>query len=559
MDVRGPGRYLWWLAGRCRARVALGALYGSLWFATLALTPYLIAQAVDRGLAPRDPAALISWVAAVALMGVATAVLGILRHRTMTKLRLQAAMITADRVMAHATRLGSALPRRVTAGEVVTIGISDVWTIGRAMSVVGMGVASTAAFLVIATLLSAMSMTLAVVVLVGVPALALIVGPLLGRTQRAGARYREGQGALTARLVDVLGGLRVLNGLGGKRTHLDRYRRESARVRELGYRVGRPASWIGALGDGLPLVFLGVVTWLAARRTAAGELSVGELIAVYGYTAMLVLPVNIAIFCGFDMAHGLVSARRVTEFLRLPADDRTGGAPPGGPAPLHDPESGVTAEPGRFTALAADHPADAIAVIDRLGGYGATDATWGGRRIDRIAQPAVRSRVLVAENDASIFAGPLREVVAGPDDPDDGRVRAAITTAVAADIAASLSRPVEWDGRNLSGGQRQRLRLARAVHADPEMLLAVEPTSAVDAHTESAVAQRLAAARAGRGTLVATTSPVLLARADVVYHLAAGRVAARGTHEELLAASAGYRDLVSRAFESGDSGSGRRA
>jgi ABC-type multidrug transport system fused ATPase/permease subunit len=548
VDARGPGRFLWWLARQCRRRVALGALFGSLWFVTLALTPYLIAQAVDRGLAPRSPGALIPWVAAVLVLGLATAGLGILRHRTMTKLRLQAALITADLVMTHATRLGSALPRRVTAGEVVTIGISDVWTIGRAMNVGGVGVAATVAFSVVAALLFGMSPTLAVVVLTGVPVLALVVGPLLGRTQRAGARYRHAQGELNARLVDVLGGLRILNGLGGKETHLGRYRRESARVRELGYRVGRPASWIGALGDGLPLVFLGVVTWLAARLTAAGTLTVGELIAVYGYTAMLVVPVNVLIFCGFDITHGIVAARRVTEFLRLPADPLSGAGAPPGPATLHDPASGVTAPPGRFTALAADRPADAIAVIDRLGGYGPTDATWGGLRLDRIAQPAVRSRVLVAENDADLFAGPLREVVAGRSAPADAPVQAAITAAVAHDVATDLGRPVDWGGRNLSGGQRQRVRLARAVHADPEMLLAVEPTSAVDAHTELAIAERLVAARAGRGTLVATTSPVLLDRADLVHHLVGGRVAASGTHQELLASSGAYRALVTRVF-----------
>jgi ABC-type multidrug transport system fused ATPase/permease subunit len=115
-------------------------------------------------------------------------------------------------------------------------------------------------------------------------------------------------------------------------------------------------------------------------------------------------------------------------------------------------------------------------------------------------------------------------------------------------VAADLDRPVEWAGRNLSGGQRQRVRLARAVHADPEMLLAVEPTSAVDAHTEAAIAERLTAARAGRGTVVATTSPVLLDRADLVHYLVDGRVAASGTHRALLAAEPGYRELVTRVF-----------
>lgn len=523
-------------------------MFGSLWYVSLALAPYLISQAIDHGLKPRRPGVLLTWAAILLLVGTASAGLGIMRHRSMTKLRLAAALRTAELVMAHATRLGAALPRRLTAGEVVTIGISDVWTVGRAMNAGGVGVASTLACVVIAVLLYGTSPMLAAVVLLGVPLLALLVGPLLSRTQRAGASYRERQGELNSRLVDVLGGLRVLNGLGGKETHSLRYVRESARLRDQGYRVARPSSWVGALGEGAPVIFLAVVIWLAAREAAAGHLSAGQLIAVYGYTAMLVIPVNVLIFCGFDLTRGVVAARRVTDLLRLPVEDPAGAPGPSRPVALVDPSSGVVAEPGLLTALVADRPADAAAVIDRLGRYGPTSATWGDERVDRIDRDELRSRILVTDQDADLFAGTLRDVVAGRYDADDDRVRRAITTAVADDVADDLGRPVDWGGRNLSGGQRQRVRLARAVYADPEMLLAAEPTSAVDAHTEAAIAERLALARTGRGTVLATTSPVLLGRADTVHYLVDGRVAASGTHHELLATEPGYRDLVTRAF-----------
>jgi ABC-type multidrug transport system fused ATPase/permease subunit len=304
---------------------------------------------------------------------------------------------------------------------------------------------------------------------------------------------------------------------------------------------------------------------------------------VYGYVAVLVGPVAFFIQMTYDLGRGVVAARRVVRLLLLEPEPDDGTHPaPAEPSTLHDPDSGVRVLPGRLTALVAPHPADAETVVDRLGRYLPSDATWGGVPLDTIPLTEVRSRILVADNEADLFAGRLRDVVGGSartfggaglshvrlrrvgatshNKPADAERRAealheahmnqALHSAAADDIVKGLpdglASQVTAQGRSLSGGQRQRIRLARALAADPEVLLAVEPTSALDAHTESTVAERLRTAREGRTTLLTTTSPLVLDRMDTVHYLVDGKVAATGTHQQLLNREPGYRALVAR-------------
>ncbi|MDQ0716308.1 ABC-type multidrug transport system fused ATPase/permease subunit [Streptomyces luteogriseus] len=162
----------------------------------------------------------------------------------------------------------------------------------------------------------------------------------------------------------------------------------------------------------------------------------------------------------------------------------------------------------------------------------------------------------MADHEADLFAGTLQEMIRpspAPAEQSEAAPRKALHTAAADDIVQALPQgldtPLDAQARNLSGGQRQRIRLARALLADPEILLAVEPTSALDAHTEATVATRLRKAREGRTTVVTTTSPLVLDRTDTVHYLKDGKVEASGTHHELLATTPGYRALVARDTE----------
>ncbi|MFF5523375.1 ABC transporter transmembrane domain-containing protein [Streptomyces coeruleorubidus] len=573
-DSRSGGRYLWWLVARQPWRCAAGAMFGSVWMVLLAATPYLMSRAIDDGLEPGDMRALALWSGALFTVGAFNSWLSIMRHRTMTRVRMDANFRTVKVVVGQAVRLGASLPRQMGAGEVVTIGVGDVQTISQSLTVVGPGVGAVVAYLAVAVLLVSVSPLIAAVVLFGIPVIVLLVGPLLGRLQGSETEYRERQGVLTARIGDLAGGLRVLAGLGGKTLVADAFRRDSQRLREQGYRVGAVTSWVQALGIGLPTLFLAVVTWLAARLAAQGDITVGQLVSVYGYVAVLVGPVSFWVECGYQISRGLVCARRVVRFLRLePMPDTGTRDAPSEPSALYDPESGVRVLPGRLTALVAEHPADAVTVVDRLGRYTPSDATWGGARLEDIALDQVRDRILVADHESDLFAGTLQDMIgplrgAGParsaapprgatshDAPADATphhtaTQTALHTAAAEDIVQALpdglNTHMAAQARNLSGGQRQRIRLARALLAAPEILLTVEPTSALDAHTEATVADRLREARHGRTTVVTTTSPLVLDRTDTVHYLVDGKVAASGSHHELLDTTPGYRALVAR-------------
>jgi ABC-type bacteriocin/lantibiotic exporter with double-glycine peptidase domain len=556
-DLASPFRFLFWLTRSQSRRIALGAVLGTCWMVGLAVPPWVLSRAVDEGLVAGDTAALVGWALVLLAVSVLNALLAIGRHRTMTKIRMDASFRSVRATVWHSSRLGASLARRVSAGEVVTVGIADVYTVAQALTVTGPGVGAVVAYAVVAIVLFTISPLLAAVVLAGVPLLAIAVGPFLQRIERTGGEYRVQQGRLTTRLVDVLAGLRVLNGLGGKTFVAERYEQQSQRLVARGYRVAGPTSWVGALSSGLPALFLAAVVWLSARMAATGAITIGDVVAVYGYVAVLAVSVSSFIEGGGDIARARVAGQRIIDLLNLPVarhSDRDPVMLPTGCGPLVDPDSGVVVRPGLLTALVAAQSAEVITVIERLGQL-STDSeagvTWAGVRIHDVAREEFRRRLVVADNDAEVFAGTVRDIVAGRLEPDDSRIRAALRVAVAEDVVEALpgglDAAIAAGGSDLSGGQRQRIRFARAVYSTPDVLLAVDPTSAVDANTEAAMIDRIREARCATTTVIMTTSPLVLARADEVIVLVDGQTSSVGTHAELLRSNPYYRDLVSRA------------
>jgi len=239
-----------------------------------------------------------------------------------------------------------------------------------------------------------------------------------------------------------------------------------------------------------------------------------------------------------------VASRRLTAFFATDNDIADEGTGTGAQGPLRDPASGLVITPGRLSVVVSAEAKPAEAAMERLARYRDSEAAWDDAPLASLALDEVRERVLLLRDDY-LFAQSLGETLR----VDEAAALAAIEAACAADVHSSLGSTLDGEitngGRNLSGGQRQRLRLARALAADAEILLAVEPTSAVDAHTESLIAERVTAARAGRTTAVVTASPLWLSHADRVVWMVDGKVRAAGTHAEL-SLQGEYRTLTSR-------------
>ncbi|NEA34173.1 ABC transporter ATP-binding protein [Streptomyces sp. SID13031] len=555
-DHRSPARYLWWVARGQKATLAGGMTFGILWMGSQAFVPAILGKAIDEGIAAGDTERLVLWTSVLFGVGVLQALAGIMRHRFAVMNWLSGAYRTVQVVTRKSADLGATLPKHLATGEVVSVGAGDLAYIGNVLEVSARLAGAIVAFFVVAVILLSSSTLLGLVVLIGVPVMLFCLGPMLRPLHTRQSAQREAVSELNSLGSDIVTGLRVLRGIGGEDSFSRRYRRESQQVRTAGVKVARIQSVLDAAQVFLPGIFIVVVVGLGAHFALRGELSAGSLVAFYGYATFLVMPLRTATEAADKLMRGLVAAGRVNRVLALTPDVVDPAVPVQLPdaGDLVDPVSGIRARTGLLTAIVSAEPDRAAELADRLGRYDdASEVRYGGVTLASATRADVRARILVSDTGSQLFTGTLRQEL----DPDhrrtDEELMTAIRTASAEDVLVALTdgldSEVEEKGRSFSGGQRQRLVLVRALLADPSVLVLVEPTSAVDAHTEARIADRLREHRAGRSTVVLTSSPLLLDRVDEVSFVAAGRVVATGKHRELLEQNPQYRSTVTRQTE----------
>ena len=548
--MRSPGRFLFWILAKQWHTIVLAALFGTLWMGSIGALPGVIGYAIDYGAASQEPQRLLVWAGVIVALAVLMAVSSLIRHRFAVFNFLQASYRTVQLTARHATRVGAALPRKVATGEAVSAGSTDPESIGNMADVIGRSVGSAVTFTAIGIAVLNISVPLGAVVLIGLPLQVIVMGPLLKPLQNREHDYRVQQGKLTSRANDIVAGLRVLRGIGGEQLFSQRYRQQSTQLQEFGFRVAKTQGFLKGLQTLIPGFLLIAVTWLGATLSVAGEITVGEFIAVFGYTSFLMMPMNTFLETARKYTRAHAAAQRVLSLLHVKAAvDDTGSAKPAHIDSLYDPDSGLQLDAKGITALVCTSESDATDIAERLGRYRDSDVTANGVALRDIDLMHLRRHVLVTDNDSHVFAGTLRQFLDPHGHHEDEDLAEALHVTVASDARDSLGGLdglIEAGGRNISGGQRQRLRLARALLRDPDILIALEPTSAVDAHTEALIAQRLHQYRSSQSTLVTTSSPLMLESAARVVFVIDGKVVDEGTHDSLMDVNPLYRAMVTR-------------
>ncbi|MFF4043376.1 ABC transporter transmembrane domain-containing protein [Streptomyces sp. NPDC001816] len=559
-DARSGPRLLWWLWRNQMGGQLKALAWGLLHFVAVSALPFCVGLAVEAVIDPSGTRLALTGVLML-LCGTAVAVGDTFLHRTAVTNWITAAARVQQLLARKAAQLGSALTRRVAAGEVVAVSTGDVEKIGWFVEAVSRFTAAALTVVAVCVGLVVYQPALGVVVAVGLPIVALAVLPLLpGATRRADIQ-REKAGRATELASDTVAGLRVLRGIGGEELFLDRYRRASQEVRHAAVRSARMWSLISAIQVLLPGLLLVVVVWHGIHLARQDRITVGELVTVY--SAVMVLNYPLRHFEEIAMAYSFSrpSAKRAARVLSLErstdADGSRAAAVPGGD--LYDPATGLLAASGRFTAVVCGDPDAAGRLAERLGGHPAEPGPavlLGGVPLDDLPLDSARTAVLVQDKDPVLLSGSLRELL---DVPSSGAVHAEDALAAAQcedvldalvqgslDAADPMDARITERGRSLSGGQRQRLALARSLITDPEVLVLDEPTSAVDSHTEARIADGLRRLRSGRTTVVFTSSPLLLDRADRVALVHQDEVVAVGLHRELIDTEPRYRAVVTR-------------
>jgi len=554
--------------------------------------PMVLGRAIDDGVVAGDATALAGWLALVALAYVVRAAAQTARMQTNVgaavsehDLRVQA----LERIIAPEGIGGS--PR--LPGDLLAVLVTDVRMVSRsfiALTSIPGNVVTLFGSLIAMALINGW---LVLATVCTIPLLILLSVKGVAPVKRSTRRERRAEAAVAGSAADLTSGLRVIQGLSAARRATARFRVASREGLAATLRTRRVKGVYTGTVNASVGVFITVLTVLAGWLTLDGRISVGSLVTVVGLAQTLGPPLRaLGVDTATMLANAHASGDRFCELHDSPAawqvhpddehptstdrpdgssriDESPGGQGGEGPrshptypdctcsgdrpgrTPVHlhvqveDPSLQLDVPPGAHLGIVAPQQVcDALAQAIVHGSH----TLLNGVPASQLGPARKRALVLVAPRSPELFDDTVQaNIMLGStrDDMLDAVVRAAALDTTIAELPHGLQTGVGEGGRHVSGGQRQRLALARALIHAPDGLVLIDPTTSIDAATTAAIAERMGELRAGRTTLIATTSPALLDRMDeVVLFDDAGHLVARAPHRELLGHD-GYREMLS--------------
>ncbi len=553
-----------------------GVIAGLAWTAAKVAVPALVAVAIDRGIGDDSNTALLRWSLAILVAGVVAGVCSGLRRWYAFREARWSEAVLRDRIFAHLQRLHFAFHDDVQTGQLMSRANTDLQQVQAFVVMIPITISNAATVLAAAVIMFSINPLLALLALGPLPFVNVLARRFSNNLFPSVMAIQVESAELATVVEETVSGVRVVKGFGSERVQAAKLRAEADDVYERSIDATKVRARYMPAMDLLPNLGLLAVLGYGGHLVLDGRLTIGELVAFNTYVALLIWPLRML---GQIVAQGQRAAAasgRVAEVLatdpqivdhpqprKLPAASTNGHGlgevrfdavtfsySNNGPRILD--KLDLVVEPGASVALVGATGCGKTTVARLIPRF--YDVTEGAVRIDGVdvrdmrVQELRRSVGIVFE-DTFLFNDTVRANIAFADpDVSDERVLRAARLAGAHEFVMELPEGYESiigeRGFSLSGGQRQRIAIARAILADPRVLILDDATSAVDPTKEHEIRDALAEVMRGRTTIVIAHRPATVALADRVVLLEDGRVIAEGTHDSLLGESERYRTVL---------------
>jgi ATP-binding cassette subfamily B protein len=566
------------IAGALRPRwrfLLLGVLAAVIWVSAKLMVPFLAAQAIDKGILPGNGDEIAKYAALMAIAGVVQGAGAGLRRFTAFGLGYRVEGDLRERFFAHLQRLHFAFHDEAQTGQLMSRANTDLLQITQCLMSLPMTLSGVFLMIGVTIVMVLASPTLALLALGPLPILSFMATRYSGRMGPVSVDLQERLGDLAGVVEESVAGVRAVKGFGAEALQIQRLEEEAESVRERAIAAAKLRAWFLPFVDFFPALALIAILWYGGHLVIDGDLELGQLVAFNSYILMLIFPLRIAGLMVAQASRASVSAGRVHEVL---VTDPTIVDPPHPTALPIDGTGELRFEGVRFgynpEAPVLDgldlvlHPGEAVAVvgptasgkttvaslIPRFYDVDAGAVVLDGVDVRHLALQELRSAVGLVFEETFLFTDTIRDNIAfAKPDATIEQVRRAARLSGAADFIDALPDGYETligeHGFSLSGGQRQRIAIARAVLADPRILILDDATSSVDPTKENEIRAALREVMTARTTLIIAHRPATIALADRVVVLDGGSICAQGTHEELLETSSIYRDLLAHIGE----------